>query len=70
MHLPVIFKSKASVEFFDAISWHEEQRVGLGDEFEAEIAKTLHMITTTPTRYPVVVKDVREAMIHRFPYTI
>ncbi len=70
MKLPIIFRPIAQGEFDEAMLWYEEQRPGLGDEFVAELERTIDSIANQPDRYPVVRGDVREAIVSRFPYCV
>ena len=70
MNLPVVFRPAAYAEYVDAIKWYESQQVGLGLEFEDEVEKSLVQIQTRPKSYPVVLRDIRETPLSRFPYCL
>ena len=50
--------------------WYEAQRSGLGAEFQSEVSQVLDRLAETPFLYQVVYRDVRRAIVHRFPYLI
>ena len=64
MNLPLIFRPIAEVAHY------ENERPGLGAEFESEVQTVLHKILEQPDRYPVVIRDIRFATTRRFPYTV
>lgn len=70
MNLPLVFRSIAQAEFDQAAAWYEEQRLGLGSDFGAEVQQVLDTISAQPDRYPQVSGDVREAPVARFPYCV
>lgn len=63
-----IFRSAAAADVEDAFLWYESQRSGLGDEFLDEVALVLHVIAENPSRFPIIHRDTRRALLHRFPY--
>ena len=60
----------ARKEFIEASQWYEDQREGLGEEFLAEVRRTLERIEDNPRRFPKVFKDMRRALVRRFPYQV
>lgn len=70
MSLPLAFRPVAQAEFDEAAAWYEEQQRGLGSDFVAEVQQVLDIIADHPERYPMVVSDVREALVSRFPYCV
>jgi plasmid stabilization system protein ParE len=57
-------------EYDHAIDWYEDERAGLGVEFQAAVESLLDVIAEQPDRFVVAEEDVREASLTRFPYTI
>lgn len=70
MKLPVRFRHLAKVEYDEAFDWYDDARAGLGEEFEAEVEKTIDEAASHPSRFPVVEGDIREAPVSRFPYCV
>ena len=60
-------RPEAERDALDAGSWYEGERVGLGSEFLTELRATFSRIEEGPQRFPVVFRDVRRAILHRFP---
>jgi plasmid stabilization system protein ParE len=67
-HLQV--RRAAELDIAQAKAWYETQRTGLGTQFQAEISHAFSILEETPFIYPVVYRDVRRAIVHRFPYLI
>ena len=70
MNLPVIFHRAARAEFDEAHAWYEKQRPGLGEEFSERVHEVLNSIATFPEIHQCTYKDVRRAVVRRFPYLI
>lgn len=60
----------ARAEIKEAYDWYEERRPALGEEFLGEVRKTLASVEEAPRLCPVIRRDVRRALLHRFPYSI
>jgi plasmid stabilization system protein ParE len=60
----------AAADIEDAHEWYQARRPGLGDEFLQSVTNTLGTILRQPERYPVVHRDLRRALLRRFPYGI
>lgn len=67
---------EARAELRAAALWYEERRIGLGEDFLAEVAASLTRIAAAPEsfpRWPNVIGipvPVRKATVRRFPYVI
>jgi plasmid stabilization system protein ParE len=61
---------QALTEALEAQRWYEDQREGLGLEFEQTLEAALVSIERFPEMYPRVVGDVRRCLMGRFPYGI
>lgn len=48
MSYTVIFKEEADNDVFDARSWYESRRIGLGDEFLDEIEEYVKVLEQDP----------------------
>jgi toxin ParE1/3/4 len=68
--LPVAIRPAAAAEIETAYRWYEKERTGLGSEFLEAVNKLVNTIAENPERFPVVRKDVRRAVLRRFPYSI
>jgi plasmid stabilization system protein ParE len=64
------FRLEAENDIEDASVWYESQRQGLGQLFLNEIEKSLEVISENPLLYPVIYRNTRRAVIHKFPFAI
>lgn len=66
--MPIIVRPAAAADIDEAFVWYERQRPGLGDEFLAAVQSARDSIATHPAMHPVIHRDTRRALVHRFPY--
>lgn len=66
----LIVRPLAARDLREAQDWYDEQRPGLGDEFRAAVDLQLARVLERPQLYPVVYRDVRRAILRRFPYLL
>ncbi|MBS3950316.1 MAG: type II toxin-antitoxin system RelE/ParE family toxin [Peptococcaceae bacterium] len=64
------FRPEAENDIEDASVWYESQRQGLGHFFLNEVEKSLAVISENPLLYPVIYRNTRRAVIHKFPFAI
>lgn len=65
-----IFRREAREELDEAYNWYEDQQAGLGEDFLDCVDEKINRILQMPESCAVVRKDVRRAVIRRFPYAI
>jgi plasmid stabilization system protein ParE len=70
MSRALVLRRIAAEEFDDSIAWYDRQGAGLGREFRATIEDHLRQITDNPERFPRVRRNVRRAVVRRFPFVI
>lgn len=70
MSLALKLSRAASRDIDLAFVWYERQRHGLGDEFLAAVEGCIERIKNNPRMNAVVRKDLRVALVSRFPYLI
>lgn len=61
---------RAVEDAYGAKLWYDDQRQGLGDEFEQALEAAFRTISRFPELYPSVLRDVRRCLLGRFPYGI
>jgi plasmid stabilization system protein ParE len=66
----IVVRPAAAADIEEAFLWYERQRAGLGDEFLVAVRSALDDVVAQPTRYAVIHRDTRRALLHRFPYGI
>lgn len=62
-----IFKPAAEAEMEEAHAWYEQREAGLGNEFLRCMDACIASLQRNPEAYPVVHKQVRMALVRRFP---
>jgi len=69
--LPEIrIRLEAEAEISEAFRWYEDKNEGLGSEFMRALDAGLSYIQRNPTAYPIVHKQMRRALLRRFPYSV
>jgi plasmid stabilization system protein ParE len=66
----IVLREEAEEDIREAHEWYEAQRSGLGDELIAELDASFQRLQAAPSRYPKVHKDLRRALLRRFPYAV
>ncbi|HYW78369.1 MAG TPA: type II toxin-antitoxin system RelE/ParE family toxin [Thermoguttaceae bacterium] len=66
----LILQPEAEADLTQAYRWYEAQRPGLGGEFIECVEIVFERIRKTPEFHAVVYKDVRQALVRRFPYVV
>ena len=66
----VHFTQTARAELIDAQDWYEGEAPGLGHRFREAIAALTERMSANPFQFPVVYKNVRRALLRRFPYSL
>jgi toxin ParE1/3/4 len=68
---PVIFHREAESEFRAAITYFEDQREGLGIQFQEEVAQATAQIARLPRAFaPYGNEGLRRFSLKRFPFSI
>ena len=66
----VIFTQGAREEVIEAQDWYEREAPGLGRHFREAIDALIERMSANPRQFPIVFKDVRRAVLRRFPYSL
>lgn len=70
MKYSVVIRSQAESDFIAAARWYESQSRGLGTEFLRAVEVCIASIGTNPAMFAVVYKNLRRALLRKFPYGI
>ena len=70
MTFRVGLRDEAREDIVAAATWYETQRSSLGQAYLDEVQAAIAALAETPLAHPVVHRDVRRALLHRFPYGI
>jgi toxin ParE1/3/4 len=68
--LPVVLRAEAEAEFDEAFDWYDSRGVGLGPAFAAAVQAVFDGIAAQPLMHAVVLADVRNAVVRRYPYCV
>ena len=68
--LTVVFNQAARAELIEAQDWYEGEASGLGRRFRQAIEVLVDRMSENPRQFPVVFKNVRRALLRRFPYSL
>lgn len=65
-----VLRSRSERDIQSVFDWYESQQPGLGDEFLASLRERLETICKFPESSPMLYRDVRRAVVSRFPYVV
>ena len=66
----VVILEKAFQEIENARDYYENNQINLGNSFTKEVFSILEIIETNPLLFPVKFKNIREAVINKFPFVV
>lgn len=70
MSFSLVIRKRAENHITEAFDWYEQQRTGLGNEFMLSVEATIHLIENSPLIFQTRHKNIRIALVPRFPYGI
>lgn len=70
MTINLHLRPESEQDLADAAVWYEEQREGLGNQFLDEVLSVFSVISETPLMFPIVHRNIRRALIHRYPFGV
>ena len=68
--MEIEFHPDAVTEIKEATLYYQAQQVGLGERFLSTVQESLTRISHFPESFPVVISNVRQCKVARFPYAI
>ncbi len=60
----------AELDIKHAKDWYNVKSDNLGDEFFIEVEKTISQLLHNPKQFPITTKNIRKAVVKRFPFCI
>lgn len=66
----VVFTPAARAEVIEAQAWYESEAPGLGRRFRGAVDIVVGRMSTNPRQFPIVFKNIRRALLRRFPYSL
>lgn len=70
MSYEVQVRRAAELDIAEAQVWYATQQSGLGAEFRSEVSQVIDRLAATPLIYQLVHRDIRRAIVRRFPYLV
>ena len=70
MSFTVYVRRAAELDVAEAQRWYEEQQAGLAAQFHHELSVVITRLAETPLIYPVVYRNIRRAVLCRFPFLV
>lgn len=70
MDYVLVFRPEVRDELEEAYNWYESQRLGLGDQFLNCVDEIVDRIRSMPESYAIVHRDLRRAVVQRFPCAV
>ncbi|WP_447600377.1 type II toxin-antitoxin system RelE/ParE family toxin [Nitrospira sp. Nam80] len=70
MTIRVRFRDEANADVIEALAWYRKRGLQLGEEFLSALDSCLAKVQSVPESHPVVHRDIRRALLRRFPYGI
>lgn len=64
----VFFRPEAEDDMEEAAIWYEQQKPGLGQEFLELVQGQCGILEQPPEIYPIVHRQTRRTVLHRFPF--
>jgi plasmid stabilization system protein ParE len=68
--LELLIRPEAEAEMVEAFDWYEERVPGLGSDFLLNVDAAFQAILRNPQQYPMLHRNLRRALIRRFPYQV
>ncbi|MCC9605809.1 type II toxin-antitoxin system RelE/ParE family toxin [Blastopirellula sp. JC732] len=66
----VRFTPLAYRDLEEIVAWYESKRLGVGYQFELAIGQVIQRIEQYPLSCELVLNEIRQALVRRFPYAI
>jgi plasmid stabilization system protein ParE len=66
----IVILEKAFQEIENARDYYENNQINLATSFTKEVFSILEIIETNPLLFPVKFKNIREAVINKFPFAV
>ena len=70
MKQKLILRQEAEQDLAESHAWYEERVPGLGADFLASVEQALKSVQENPSQFPLIYRDIRRALIRRFPYGV
>ncbi len=68
MKYQILVRAEAEADIEESFDWYEDEVLGLGHEFLQALRLTLSLVSTNPLLFPVIHRQIRRAIVRRFPH--
>jgi toxin ParE1/3/4 len=66
----IILRPQAERDIAAIFDWYESQQAGLGAQFLSHLREPLEAIAAHPESAPLIYKNIRRAILSKFPYLV
>src|SRR5438876_10446960 len=66
----LLLEPEAEAEFLEAGRWYTERNPALASAFRVSVERTLEAVERSPEQFPIALRDIRKALVRRFPYVV
>src|SRR5205807_8586449 len=66
----LLLEPEAEAEFLEAGRWDTERNPALDAAFRVSVERTLEAVERSPEQFPIALRDIRKALVRRFPYVV
>ncbi len=66
----LLLEPEAEAEFLEAGRWYAERNPAMAAAFRVSVSRTLEAVERAPQQFPIALRDIRKALVRRFPYVV
>ena len=66
----LVVRPEAELDAQEAGAWYEGEQRDLGFRFLREVSAAFQRVENGPLQFPLVFRDIRHAILHRFPFGV
>jgi toxin ParE1/3/4 len=66
----LLLEPEAEAEFLEAGRWYAARNPAIADAFRSSVQRTLEAVERAPRQFPIALRDIRKALVQRFPYVV
>ncbi len=66
----LLLEPEAEAEFLEAGRWYTERNPAIAAAFRVSVERTLEAVERSPEQFPIALRDIRKALVRRFPYVV
>jgi toxin ParE1/3/4 len=66
----LLLEPEAEAEFLEAGRWYAARNPAIAVAFRNSVERTLDAVEQAPQQFPIALRDIRKALVRRFPYVV